>query len=351
MKFVGGALAFGIAVLALSHWHLSRQIKAIPRPAAGQLEARIDDARQRAATVQAYLERDLAPRIDATRQAVANLSAQLERQTEPRIDAARQVVETLRLYMERNTSPRMEHIEQALNRLEKMLSGPTSNRLDEVRRQLHQIREQVSIITRSPVFHEHGLARLTVIRNQLRQTPGAIVVLGDSRIESAALPGFQCGHPVVNAGVGGASLSYLAERAQALLFGSGAHTILIAAGVNDAIRSEAGSEGKDGVFRAELIELINTVRGLPARVVLSTIIPVAERATLGPESFDPDLIDQFSAIIIDLAGRGGLPLVIPELGPEPWSSDGIHLKTESYRALIPALMAGACSGTTAGRQP
>jgi hypothetical protein len=56
--------------------------------------------------------------------------------------------------------------------------------------------------------HEHFEARLAVIRSQLSRVEKPIIVMGDSIVESALLPPSLCGHPIINAGVGGATIGF-----------------------------------------------------------------------------------------------------------------------------------------------
>jgi hypothetical protein len=44
-----------------------------------------------------------------------------------------------------------------------------------------------------------------VIQSTLARVDDAVVILGDSIVEASTLPRSLCGHPIVNAGVGGAS--------------------------------------------------------------------------------------------------------------------------------------------------
>jgi hypothetical protein len=58
---------------------------------------------------------------------------------------------------------------------------------------------------REAVFDTHRATRQFVVRSTLARFDDAIVVLGDSIVEASTLPRSLCGHPVVNAGIGGAS--------------------------------------------------------------------------------------------------------------------------------------------------
>lgn len=59
----------------------------------------------------------------------------------------------------------------------------------------------LALVAAPAVAHDHGEARLFVIRSQLAQAgPNPIVFSGDSIVEATLLPAEICGHRVINAG-------------------------------------------------------------------------------------------------------------------------------------------------------
>jgi len=68
----------------------------------------------------------------------------------------------------------------------------------------------------------------------LAQAKDPIVFVGDSITESAFLPASFCGHPVVNAGLGGATARTYLQFASSVLSTLKAALIVVAIGTNDA---------------------------------------------------------------------------------------------------------------------
>lgn len=96
--------------------------------------------------------------------------------------------------------------------------------------ELQRMRARFGEITQHS-FHDHAEVRLQVIRSALSQEREPIVILGDSLAELAQFPGGACGKPIINAGIGGATLSELAKLADEL---SRASLVVVLAGTNDA---------------------------------------------------------------------------------------------------------------------
>jgi len=60
--------------------------------------------------------------------------------------------------------------------------------------------------TRTPTApNDHRQERQHVLHNTLARTDDSVIVIGDSIVEASTLPQSVCGHPIVNAGLSGAS--------------------------------------------------------------------------------------------------------------------------------------------------
>ena len=79
---------------------------------------------------------------------------------------------------------------------------------ENLRRQMAGISSDMARLPSISASQVHSEARLAVIKSQLSRVDGdPIVVMGDSIVESAMLPATLCGHPVINAGIGGATIA------------------------------------------------------------------------------------------------------------------------------------------------
>src|SRR3984893_5381180 len=85
------------------------------------------------------------------------------------------------------------------------------------------------------IIDTHGPTRQFVIRSTLTRVEDAVVVLGDSIVEMSTLPRSLCGHPIVNAGIGGTSTeSKLGSILTESLGNKRAALIVVSLGTNDA---------------------------------------------------------------------------------------------------------------------
>jgi hypothetical protein len=76
--------------------------------------------------------------------------------------------------------------------------------------------------------------RFYAIRAEIRQTPDAVIVLGDSIVQGAPLPKWICGYAVINAEVVGAAVEYFERHSAELLGSSRPRLIVLAVGIKDA---------------------------------------------------------------------------------------------------------------------
>ena len=111
------------------------------------------------------------------------------------------------------------------------------------------------------VYHDHADVRRFIIEFELNAADRPIVVLGDSVAEMARFPSELCGHPVVNAGIGGATITELDRIASRLLVGRVLSLIVIVAGTNDA---------KSSAIVADYSHLLATLKDQPVLAVSAT---------------------------------------------------------------------------------
>lgn len=160
--------------------------------------------------------------------------------------------------------------------------------------------------------HEHSDVRQFVIRSQLEQAgEGAIVFAGDSITESALLPSTFCGHPIVNAGIGGATAaSYLSALGGIPRFNAAA--IVVAIGTNDAML-------KDDFTQAYL--KLTYALGSYSNVILMSSIPPIE---------SEHVFERVQHINQEIRRIASDRLIELQFQPGKVTVDGIHLTAVAY---------------------
>ena len=158
--------------------------------------------------------------------------------------------------------------------------------------------------------------RFYLIKAEIKKTPDAIVVFGDSIVQGAVLPGSICGFPVVNAGVVGAAAQYFQHHAAALLGSSRPKLIVLAVGINNASPAAAKQ------FQSNYRELVASL-SRAAPVAVATITPV--RSGKGSESYDPTLVTTLNDIIKTTPNTKAVIDLNEPLSGADWTTDGIHL--------------------------
>jgi lysophospholipase L1-like esterase len=170
--------------------------------------------------------------------------------------------------------------------------------------------------------------------------PRRVIFFGDSRADwwtVPVLPGLQC----VNAGVPGASATYLARRFQAMATPLRPEVVVVQLGVNDLVELTSRSPDRERLViavRAAIASVVTDARALGAQVILTTIFPLARGPYAGRAVQE--------AI---MAINQGLPsLVAPEVqlldtaavlcGPDgyvrdAYADDEVHLSAAGYAAL------------------
>ncbi|VIO72724.1 hypothetical protein CI1B_43700 [Bradyrhizobium ivorense] len=162
-------------------------------------------------------------------------------------------------------------------------------------------------------FHDHAEVREFMIRAALAEAAAPIVVLGDSVTEMAPLPRQLCGHPVVNAGVGGQTIQE-ASRLAARLLKDPAFLVALTVGANDIGSSTA---------QRDFGELIDTVKTLSTRPPV--VAAVADALT--------------NAAIGAAAAARAVQFVDPELPSGSKMTDSKHFTATGYKTWLPALEA------------
>ena len=182
--------------------------------------------------------------------------------------------------------------------------------------ELQRMRGRFGEVTRHQ-FHDHKDVRHFIIKAALVGLDHPIVVIGDSITEMARLPETIGDKPVVNAGIGGATIADFQAIAPRLLQDSSPSLIVIALGANDA--------GSNSVQR-DYTALLSTLKKLTPRLLVIAVTPMD----------GSDLINAQIKTVADSEGVQFVEMPVPKGSMLP---DRIHLTTAGYRKWTPALVA------------
>ena len=180
-----------------------------------------------------------------------------------------------------------------------------------------------SFLRKAAVADSHRGARQLVLRYTLSRVSDPIIILGDSLSEASTLPRILCGHPLVNAGLNGASTgSELGAWLLAELDGKRAAAIIVALGTNDALlgRSATSFETDYSSLLAELAKVTGhlAVLGIPAIEIRGNVTAEIANSAMSR-------IDGFNAVLPALAVKSGASFVVLPPMPTPHTIDGVHL--------------------------
>jgi lysophospholipase L1-like esterase len=194
------------------------------------------------------------------------------------------------------------------------------------------------------VGHEHSEVRRFMISGYLARAVSPVVVFGDSITEAAILPDAICGHPVVNAGIGGAGVDELLKDAPLLLEGKSPALVVLAIGTNDAY----ATPGREQQFREAYTALLQRLALLAAKLVVANIPPVDPKGDLTVVAgMDASLIARFNALLPKLAEDAGASFIdlnrAVSADGKLETIDGVHLAPRAYDLWDEAMLAGVRS--------
>jgi lysophospholipase L1-like esterase len=192
---------------------------------------------------------------------------------------------------------------------------------------------------RAPSQNNHRVARQFVLNYTLSRFDDPIIVLGDSIVEASMLPRSACGHPIINAGLNGASsTSDLGAWLKAALAGKRAAAIVVALGTNDALTSALN----EAAFAERYGALLGGLSELTSHLAVLAIPPVEvrERLTAEMEKEIKPNIDKLNAALPGIARRANATFLPLPAMPTPHTIDGVHLDANGYQVWDKAVMQG-----------
>jgi lysophospholipase L1-like esterase len=199
----------------------------------------------------------------------------------------------------------------------------------------------LSFFRKEATVVSHRQARQLVLHYTLSGVEAPIILVGDSITEASTLPRALCGHPIVNAGLNGASTaSDLGTWLVEALDGKRAASIVVSLGTNDALtaRSTQAFEASYAALLGELAKVTDhlAVLAIPA-------IDVRGRVTAELQAEIMGRINDFNAVLPALAGKGGVTFIALPPMPTPHTTDGVHLNAAGYAAWDEAILQGVSS--------
>jgi len=190
--------------------------------------------------------------------------------------------------------------------------------------EVHRLKDRIGELTRHE-FHDHKDVREYMIAAALADAPEPIFVLGDSITEMAALPRELCGHPVINAGVGGQTIQEAKRLATRVLGERGAFLVALTVGANDIGSASAQSD---------FVALIDAVKPLSQR-------PLVAVAVTSDEATNREIAAATAARGVAFV-RPRIPATADSMMP-----DKVHYRAAAYSSWIPALKAAITQKCTA----
>jgi lysophospholipase L1-like esterase len=200
---------------------------------------------------------------------------------------------------------------------------------------------------RRPIIDDsHRSVRQLILHYTLVRVDDPIIVLGDSIVEASALPRSLCGHPIVNAGLSGASTaSDLGRWLSGALAGKRAILIAVALGTNDALEQRSRQ-----TFGTSYTTLLAELSKMTPHVVVLTIPPIEARGKVTVEARDEamDTINDYNSMLPDLARESGAGFIALPAMPGPYTIDGVHLNAAGYLVWDKAVLQGVAPACNPG---
>jgi lysophospholipase L1-like esterase len=187
---------------------------------------------------------------------------------------------------------------------------------------------------------DHRTMRQFIVYLTLRRVDDPIIVLGDSNAEASTLPRSACGHPIINAGLSGASLaSELPGWLAPALMNKPAFAIIVGLGTNDALTSTPVAKQ---TFQRSYESQLRQLSKLTTRLFVLDIPPIEASGRFSPDMQQKATatIRDYQSVLPELAARNQASFLrLPEMAA-PFTIDGVHLNAEGYRAWDAAIMQG-----------
>jgi len=160
------------------------------------------------------------------------------------------------------------------------------------------------------------------------------------------LPRSHCGHPIVNAGLSGASTaSDLGDWLLGALAGKRPSLIVVSLGTNDALARRSQQE-----YEANYARLLAQLLTMAPRVVVMAIPPIEARnkVTADMRNKAMALIDSYNAVLPELAKKARATFVVLPPMADTHTIDGVHLNAAGYSIWDAAVLQAAALACNPG---
>lgn len=198
----------------------------------------------------------------------------------------------------------------------------------------------VSYVRKQSIPDLHRRTRQIILHYTLSRVDNPIIIVGDSIVEASTPPRELCGHPIVNAGLDGASTtSDLGTWLLDVLDGKSAAAIVVALGTNDAL----GAARSQPQFLANYRTLLAQLSKATARLIVLAVpsIDVLGRVTGDMQTEAIGRINDYNSALPELAAESGAAFAALPPMPTPHTIDGVHLNTAGYQIWDQAIMQAA----------
>ena len=195
-----------------------------------------------------------------------------------------------------------------------------------------------SYFRKEAVADSHRQARQLVLRYTLSRVDNPIILVGDSIVEASTLPRALCGHPIVNAGLNGASTaSDLGTWLIEALDGKRAAAIVVSLGTNDALAARSRQQ-----FETSYLALLGELSKVTDHLAVLAIpaIDVQGRVTAEMQAEAMKGVNDLNAALPALARKGGATFIALPPMDKPHTIDGVHLNAAGYAAWDEAILQG-----------
>ncbi|MGO8910844.1 MAG: SGNH/GDSL hydrolase family protein [Bradyrhizobium sp.] len=195
-----------------------------------------------------------------------------------------------------------------------------------------------SFLRKEAVADSHRQARQLVLHYTLSRVDSPIILVGDSIVEASTLPRAICGHPIVNAGLNGASTaSDLGTWLIEALDGRRAAVVVVSLGTNDALSGRSTQ-----AFETSYLALLGELQGVTDHLAVLAIpaIDVQGRVTAEMQAAAMKGISEFNAVLPALAAKGGAGFIALPPMQKRHTIDGVHLNAAGYAAWDEAILQG-----------
>ena len=195
-----------------------------------------------------------------------------------------------------------------------------------------------SYFRKEAVADSHRQARQLVLRYTLSRVDNPVILVGDSIVEASTLPRALCGHPIVNAGLNGASTaSDLGTWLIEALDGKRAAAIVVSLGTNDALTARSRQQ-----FETSYLALLGELSEVTDHLAVLAIpaIDVQGRVTAEMQAEAMKGVNDLNAALPTLARNGGATFIALPPMDKPHTIDGVHLNAAGYAAWDEAILQG-----------